>query len=755
MGSIIPLAYTWYVNEEKVGEGNTLDYTFESKEPHIIKCVITNEIGGVLEISKTTNVADSVYIVDISEIKNRTLMGDYTFTVKAADALGKNLNYSWLVNGVEKSTSSTLTISFLKDTEIVNIKCLISNINGNATYEKTTEIYYPEPILLSSLQNLSTAQGNSQELYVQAINANEIKNDSLQYTWYVDNVLVQANPIEGEWYTYAQADNIEHTIKCVISNSYKSATTQSRMGNISATAIVIKSLEGNLVKVHDGNITTVYDINNSGQVAYFSTSSSIDVSAQFTQETVLTPLLFARLYLNQVIDTTILTEEKRIAVTNFASQRSILLNDKYPNLYNNSDVISTMSQNANTNQDEYLDIDEIYMAGLALYDTNSDNKIQMKELRTYDDNNVTLNLAILKKDLVGTLIDLSESVFNAGFDNLPARQFSISPYFSKYPDNEYITPTIILYNAPELVLGESESRIFSPGNPLDFLEASHISVIYDSATQKYSGEYKLRIHHPNVEDQNISFLLANTITHESYFVHDVNFSSPISIDYALFTAQESFEVSKKTLGKSLVVRDNKIYQAGTITYDYYSDSSGNFVRYDSTLAKQFGVYFNLENTVNISPQSTSIDTLYFYAKIFNVLHNSNPLLEQYLSVKLTQDISNSYDMTNIEIGNDDLQHIDKLEFVYHDSFRDYNTTENKFTYIYVEELAKFKVKPTNIHFTSLDDASCIAYFGASFCEIRTSEYMWNLYTKIKAIDYVDSSKYRKRIKTWIYNKEPN
>lgn len=753
------LTYSWYANDILVGSTNTLAYTFQTKEPYTIKCVITNEAGISIETAKDTNILNSVYIVDISEIQNKTLMGNYTFTVKAADALGTDLNYSWVVNGVEKSTSPTLDISFLQDGEIINIKCLVSNINGNASYEKSTEIYYPEPIILSGLQNLSMAQGDSKKLYVQAINTNEINNDSLQYKWYVDNVLMQSALIEGEWYTYTQTDDTEHTLKCEVSNSYKSISTQARVGNISATSTVIKSLEGNQIKIYDEDVITVYDVNSSGQVEHAGTASNINVSSQFTKETVLTPLLFSRLLLHPVVNTKILVDERRIAVNNFSSYSRVLENN-YPNLYRNRTDITTMMQNADTNQDQYVDVDEIYIAGVSIYDINGDNKIQMKELRTYDDTNVTLNFAIFRKDISETLVNLNESAFEDAFNRLPDK-----PYYSdiRYPDDEYITAEIFIYNSLlSLPQSESESLIISPSHQIE-----NVNRDYNSTTQTYSGTYQLRMHHPDVSDQNISFVLINFSTQESYFVHDANFSSPIIIDYALFSPNETFDVPDATKGAPLVIRDNNLYQAGDIVYDDYSYLSRFFAYYDAVLAQQFGVYFNVTNTLSITDQSKTIDTLDYYTKVFNPVENSNPLLSQYLALDIQQNSPEIYDIVNNSVDIDDVVQIDKIKHIYHDSVSGYTPLENIFTYIQVEELPRFNIDtvdpslPTpplatsTLQITSLDDANCISYFGGEFCGVGNEwSHQWNTNKKLKVIDYANTGQNGERTKTWTYDEAP-
>ena len=747
-----PLTYIWYVNEEEVGNGKTLKYTFQTKEPHTIKCVITNEIGGRLEISKTTSVADSVYIVDISEIKNKTLMGNYTFTVKAADALGVNLNYSWLVNGVEKSTSSMLTISFLEDGEIVNIKCLVSNINGNASYEKTTEIYYPSPIILSHISNTFILSGGTKEFYVSATNPNEIKDDELRYKWYVDNVLVQSNPIEAEWYDYTQTDNTEHTLKCEISNNYKTVTTEAQVGNVVPSRTIIKSLEGNKVIIYEDNNSTTYDVNSSGEVQYETIASTIDVSSQFTKNTVLTPLLFSRLFLQAVVPTKVLVDEKRIALNNFVFYRQIQLEERYPNLYRNSDDVTTMLQGANSNQDQYVDINEIHSLGLGLYDKNGDNKIQLKELKTYDDTSVTLNFALLKKNISTTDIDLSEDAFEEAFDNLPAGlKRSIV-----YPDNEYITANITLYNSPEqFTYQESESRIYSINNEITMDNDG-----YDNGSNTYTGEFSIKIHHPDINDKNITFILINDRTHESYFIQDINYSTPIRIDYALFHKQGKFNVNNNITGSPFAIIDNIPYQVGTIARDQYSDEFGKLALYDAVLAPNVGIYFNIDEVSSLNDLSREINSLYYFSKTFNDINYTNSLFSQYLAVDISQDTPVTYAIVN-SANSEDLVKVDKIKHVYHggvseNSFTTYSTSENAYVYIGIEEQSTIDIKGNNesvIKISILTDTMCQDLFGVDFCLGSGSNAVqkWDINFRLDVIDYLDNLKQEnnasKRIKT--------
>lgn len=735
-----PLAYTWFINDRIIGRQKNLEYTFENVEEHVIKCVITNEIGGRLEILKTTNVIEGVRIIDISEIKNTTLMGNYTFTVKAADVLGADVSYRWLVNGVEKSVIATLDISLLQDEEIVTIECIVSSIHGHAKYKKTTKVYYPKPIIQSPLENTIIQESKTKLFTINAINRSEIINDRLNYAWFVNNILVS----NDEEYEYVQTDNNEHSIKCEVSNKYKSSVTQAKVGNVSLHNFFIKSLEGNKVYIYDDNMNIIqsFDVNESKVVTYSSIKSKLNASSVFTKDTVLTPLLFSKLITHGIRDSNHILDKRRISIRHINTTSRGLYGDLYygyPRLYGEGEGMRNIYlddlRSMDINGDEYLDINELYTLGLTKYDRDNDGKIKVKELRTYNDNNVTMKFAFIKKGLKDNHIDWGEEVFIPTFKEFSKISYINNKEVILYPKNEYIDINMSIYNIPLSFSNLKEWKVVQffkvPDGDLSLLERTE-NTLNNTLTWKFN----LKIHDIHKEEDYISFMLYHqedipNISYSSYYAKNIDKrSSMLSINYTEFSPMMTiyFEGRIQVHGEIVTKSANRVIQSGKLS------RFGKIAYIDKNLL-EYGLYFNIFQKYGGGwPQAdeyTNNDNILFrYQKIFD-LNSSNDVEEQYMNIFV--EIEEAYDMPWIRENNifgDDFLRIDNIKSLNYTYTREMRG--NYFHYISIEEEIVHTVPIMN---TNL----CEQILGFRFCEGIDFNNVGGNVLEIQFIDYKDDT----------------
>ncbi len=710
-----PLSYVWFVNGTLIdGDENELDYTFNNVGKYTIKCVVSNEIGGVLEISKTTNVIEGVKIIDISEIKNKTLMGNYTFIVKAADVLGADINYSWVVNGQEKSTSSTLNLSLLEDGQIVTITCIASSIHGSETYERTTKVYYPVPIIQTPLEDIVMKINDMHSFQIKAINQDEVSEDFLHYAWYIDGTLVSE---DGE-FIYTQADDHEHSLKCKVSNKYKSSTTEARIRNTPLRNFIIQTLEGNKVHIYDDKMSIVksFDVNESGEVVLDTLESKINVSSVFTDKTVLTPLLFSRIALYGVYNSNHILDNQRVSTRHInANVSSYGLSYNYPGLYEGGEGMGEVYISDllawNINNDGYLDSDEIYAFGLSKYDINHDNKIQVNELKTYDDQNISMKFSFVGKHFKADMIDLGETIFIDTF-----KKFSDdSPIDILYPEDEYIDMNLTIINIPVSFENRLSSIFKSTGNEVTLLEYSE-----NSLNNTLTGMFNLKIHHPEQEDEKVSFVIHDISSeyyggiNKSYFADKIHSDNNISLDYLFFTEQIALDFGRVE-GDIVTKVDNSFISTGGVAKYSWEKS---FVDNNSL---KYGTFFNLKSETNLDWDSYELSSIFMFQEVFQI-EEGGMINEQYLSLEIEDNgIGN-------EILGDDIIFLDMVRHNYYQP-RD-SSSYNSYYYILIED--------TNIEsFRFLNNSACQEMFRETFCEGLDLEDSWKNTSEIQIIDFKD------------------
>ena len=329
-----------------------------------------------------------VHKINLSELPNKIHYGTYEFYVLAEDMYDENLTYEWIINNEVVSTDANLTITFEQEKDIT-IACNVSNTQNTISAHRSTHIYYPKPFITKGLQNKQTTEPTTF-----TIDAYHELEYPLNYEWKLDGTKVGTS----KTYYHVPQDDAEHTLTCTVSNRYKSVETSAKIGEtLTPKDLIIDTFPGNQVVIYndDMNITDVYRADSTGQVTHSTTKSYINFAVILDQNSSVSKEMFFKFiagtnrYLNSMSDTS------NIYYTYLCE----FYTGKLP---------TSISVGDDDNDDGFLDIDEVYLAGLEKFDSNQNGKIELGEL-SFDStsNNEPVSFDVeLKKDVFKSFINM-------------------------------------------------------------------------------------------------------------------------------------------------------------------------------------------------------------------------------------------------------------------------------------------------------------------------------------------------------------
>ena len=214
-------SYTWKVGDVIVGSDATLNYAFTKIGSVHLSCEVSNKYGKkAIHTATITSQYSAPFVVD-TNIKTKSVHQGAleTFYVNAKDPEAGFLHYEWYVNDIlQDNNTSSFSYKFEKSTH-ENIRCTVLNAFSSVTSEAVITTIYKSPLLLSELENQTVEAGKSIPYTVTVSNP---ENDALTYQWYLDNVKVNSNT---NTFTFQFDDLLPRTLKCIVSNTYRSVET--------------------------------------------------------------------------------------------------------------------------------------------------------------------------------------------------------------------------------------------------------------------------------------------------------------------------------------------------------------------------------------------------------------------------------------------------------------------------------------------------------------------------------------------------
>ena len=228
--------YEWYLNNKIVGRSNKLNYIFTQAGDNNLTCRVRNKYGKFTDTSAVMNVIDyNPPVINSTNLENMTLhRGEsFTFNADVTNPESDSLTYRWYVDGkLQESNSSTFNHEFvLEGTQKVKLEVL--NTYKSVSREINVMTIYDAPILNNTLNDLSVKVGQE---YSFNVNATNPESGELHYEWYVNGIAVDETTSTLRGIYEAPA---ELTVKCKVSNRYKSVTTNTASLSVTYESPVI------------------------------------------------------------------------------------------------------------------------------------------------------------------------------------------------------------------------------------------------------------------------------------------------------------------------------------------------------------------------------------------------------------------------------------------------------------------------------------------------------------------------------------
>lgn len=192
-GGTGPYSYSWTLNGNVISTSEDFSYSFTSSGSYTLTVTITDSVG------KTTSATVSVTInsnpsVTATASQNPTDVGNsVTFSSTISGGTG-TLTYSWLVNGVQESTSSSFTYSF-NSTGSYTVNLTVTDADGHVAYAQFTEKVNADPSVSIHANHNPTDVGVSVNLtssisggtpgykYSWTVNGNNFNTSYVDYTF--------------------------------------------------------------------------------------------------------------------------------------------------------------------------------------------------------------------------------------------------------------------------------------------------------------------------------------------------------------------------------------------------------------------------------------------------------------------------------------------------------------------------------------------------------------------------------------------
>ncbi len=156
-GGTGPYTYSWVLNGNVVSTSEDFSYSFSTSGSYTLTVTITDSVGTTTSASVTVTIHNNPSI-SISSSQNPADVGNsVTFSSTVSGGTG-TLTYSWLVNGVQQSTSPSFSYSFSSaGTYYINVTVVDSD--GHSASYSLKEIVNPDPSVVIHASHNPTDTG--------------------------------------------------------------------------------------------------------------------------------------------------------------------------------------------------------------------------------------------------------------------------------------------------------------------------------------------------------------------------------------------------------------------------------------------------------------------------------------------------------------------------------------------------------------------------------------------------------------------
>lgn len=213
--------YTWKIDGKTVGTDSVLNYAFTQPVDYNLSCEVSNKYGKKVVHSAIVSSSYLAPVVNDTNVVTKTVhQGEVqTFYVDVQNPEADALHYQWYVNDLlQENNTSSFSYAFEKNTP-ETVRYVVLNAFQSVSQEATISTSYETPIITSGLENLTVKAGNS---FVFNISASNPENGPLRYRWFVDDTEIS---VSSNRYERLFDDLISRSIKCIVSNKYRSAET--------------------------------------------------------------------------------------------------------------------------------------------------------------------------------------------------------------------------------------------------------------------------------------------------------------------------------------------------------------------------------------------------------------------------------------------------------------------------------------------------------------------------------------------------
>ena len=135
--------YSWVLNGNQVSTSQDFSYSFSSSGSYTLTVTITDSVGQSSSSSVTVTINSNPSVTEASSQNPTDVGNSVTFTPTLSGGTG-SMTYSWLVNGVQESTSSQFSYSFSSSgTYYVNLT--VTDSDGHTAFYSFKETVNPDP----------------------------------------------------------------------------------------------------------------------------------------------------------------------------------------------------------------------------------------------------------------------------------------------------------------------------------------------------------------------------------------------------------------------------------------------------------------------------------------------------------------------------------------------------------------------------------------------------------------------------------
>lgn len=235
-GGTGPYTYSWVLNGNAVSHSEDFSYSFSSSGSYTLTVTITDSVRKSTSASVTVSINNNPS-VSTTASQNPTDVGnsvDFTSTISGGTG---TMTYSWLVNGVQESTSSSFTYSF-DSTGSYTINLTVTDSDGHVAYSQFTEVVNADPAVTISASHNPTDAG----IPVNFTSTISGGTGPYKYSWAIDGSNFNASYVD---YTFTASGT--YSISLTITDSNGNTATDSISEVINPDPAVSISVEYNPV----------------------------------------------------------------------------------------------------------------------------------------------------------------------------------------------------------------------------------------------------------------------------------------------------------------------------------------------------------------------------------------------------------------------------------------------------------------------------------------------------------------------------